>query len=137
MKSGIYSITHTSGKRYIGSSVNIPRRLAQHYGMLVDGDHHCWRLQKDWLRYNGVGFHAETLEYCEPQMLAEREQAWIDQYGRGRLYNTRMTVERSSGSPTGPFRNDPIARMLGCPGAMIIAGMMLYGAWKATRRLAR
>lgn len=111
MKSGIYAIHHTSGRSYVGSSVNINRRRSEHEGMLLAGAHHCRRLQDAWWQSDGAGFTFEVLETCPISDLATREQAYLDLYGRRRLFNTLLVASPRGGARayrrTGPFRNDP------------------------------
>ena len=58
----IYSITHTSGRRYIGSSVDVRRRWTEHKRELLKGTHHNRYLQNAWLKHGAEAFVFEILE---------------------------------------------------------------------------
>ena len=63
---GIYSITNTeNGKRYIGSSVNIPKRWNLHRWRLDKGEHHSPHLQNSWKKRGAEAFKFEVLLKCD------------------------------------------------------------------------
>lgn len=79
-ESGIYRMRFLSGPCCIGSSDNINRRCHEHDR---DLSHHChpnktW--QKQFVKVKGrpTAYVWEVLELCPEEMLAEREQFWID-----------------------------------------------------------
>ena len=73
MESGIYQIYNPiNNKRYIGSSINIQRRLKEHKRNLRGGYHHNQHLQNAWNKYTDVLIF-EPLEYCEPEYLLDLE----------------------------------------------------------------
>src|SRR5580704_3526986 len=78
--SGIYSITHTaSGRVYIGSSANAPKRVRFHMRNLFAGTHWNAHLQRAWDLYGEEAFLFTVEEIVkDPSKLLEREQAWID-----------------------------------------------------------
>jgi group I intron endonuclease len=79
MKSGIYSIMHiSSGRFYIGSARDVSQRCSAHKSMLRRGTHHSPHLQHAWNCYGADAFKFSTIEHCEPDLLLEREQFWID-----------------------------------------------------------
>jgi group I intron endonuclease len=79
MPSGIYIIRNTeSGKCYIGSAINIAKRLARHMWMLRNNQHPSKHLQASFLKYGDAAFETGTLEECDAVLLLEREQHWID-----------------------------------------------------------
>ena len=86
---GIYAIRNTSnGHRYVGSSVCIEKRWAEHRRTLQLGRHHSVALQRAWAKYGEKAFVLETLESVEdPQGLIAREQVWIDNTPRAERYN--------------------------------------------------
>lgn len=60
---GIYVIRNRfTGKKYVGESVDIKRRWAEHKRELANGSHHCWRLQKDYNRYGRHAFSFRVVE---------------------------------------------------------------------------
>jgi len=81
---GIYAITHVaSGKQYIGQSVNISQRWAQHRFELRRNHHKSRHLQHAWNKYGADAFSFTVLEYVEPGddlivRLTEREQFHMD-----------------------------------------------------------
>ncbi len=80
-QSGIYSITHKkSGKRYIGSAMNIRGRWNMHRHRLRQGTHHSPHLQAAWDKYGEAAFVFEILATCEPSELTAQEQFWIDAF---------------------------------------------------------
>lgn len=80
MKSGVYQIYNPiNEKRYIGSSIDIARRLKEHRRDLIGNRHHNEHLQNAWNKYGDV-LEFKPLEYCEPENLLELEQLYIDYY---------------------------------------------------------
>ena len=78
--SGIYAIIHTeSGRRYVGSAVNIRKRWHTHTSDLRLGIHANDHLQKAWNKYGPAGFCFVVLELCPVEQLLAREQAHIDE----------------------------------------------------------
>jgi group I intron endonuclease len=80
-KSGIYKITNTvNGKFYIGSSVNIDRRLSEHKSMLAIGTHRNPILQRAWDKHGADKFTFEVIEECanDRKVCFEREQYYLD-----------------------------------------------------------
>lgn len=83
MISGVYKITCLKNdKVYVGQSLDINRRLNQHYNSLnnLTHRHHSSDLQDDWDKYGEKNFVAEIIETCPPNKLEEREKYWIDFY---------------------------------------------------------
>lgn len=98
--SGIYRITNTISKKiYIGSSVNVKRRLRDHRRDLENGRHRCAHLQRSWLKHGPEAFVFEMVEVVEDkEQLLPREQAWMDEQRKStELYNTCPIA----GSPLG------------------------------------
>lgn len=80
---GIYYIENSvNGKRYIGSSVDIKRRLAGHLNNLRKGKHVNVVLTRAWEKYGESAF---TTGICEEVSvhsdLMAREQVWINRCG--------------------------------------------------------
>ena len=77
--SGIYKIScSTTGKFYIGSSINIPRRFKQHISSLINKTHDNRYLQSAWDKYGEASFVLSILFYYEPSELIFIEQRCID-----------------------------------------------------------
>ena len=80
MKSGVYQIYNPiNEKRYIGSSIDISRRIKEHRKNLIAQKHHNQHLQNAWNKYGDL-LEFKPLEYCEPDQLLELEQQYIDYY---------------------------------------------------------
>ena len=78
---GIYCIINNkNGKRYVGQSVDISRRIRQHFSELRKGEHPNEALQKDF-NEDWHFFQVIYLEVNVPQhKLGLREKYWIDYY---------------------------------------------------------
>lgn len=77
--SGIYKITCTANNRlYIGSAINIRKRIYQHIWDLRRLAHHSITLQRAWDKYGETAFTYEVLELVLAPFLLEREQYWLD-----------------------------------------------------------
>lgn len=89
MTSGIYAIVHkASGRRYIGSSVDIESRWLMHRKSLNVGDHFNPPLANAWAKYGAEAFEFTVVEQCEESHLLDREQVWLDtSWHSGMLYN--------------------------------------------------
>jgi len=78
--SGVYQIqSKSNGKRYIGSSINIKRRIKYgHLRELKNGEHWNKYLLKHIHKYGIEDLTFSVLECCSKEKLIEREQYWID-----------------------------------------------------------
>lgn len=79
-KTGIYKITNTkNGKFYIGSSVQITRRIIGHINQLNKNSHVNRHLQSAWCQYGPDAFIFERIEKVKDKSkLIEREQYYLD-----------------------------------------------------------
>ena len=78
---GIYCIKNkTTGKRYIGQSVNIYSRWRGHKAELKNNSHDNDYLQKAWNKYGEKDFEFFILEECEQSLLDEKERFYIEKY---------------------------------------------------------
>ena len=60
---GIYKILNTiNGKFYIGSSVNLRKRLYEHFRELELGIHTNKHLQNAWIKYGKQGFKFQVIK---------------------------------------------------------------------------
>lgn len=81
---GIYQITCTrTGKRYIGSSVDIPKRWTSHFWHLRRNRHHNIHLQRAYNKSQVTGwvFRLDVLQevpYGTPEHLIELEAQFIE-----------------------------------------------------------
>jgi len=81
MTAGVYEILNTAnGKRYIGSSANVFKRLKEHENALRRGAHHSILLQRAWDKYGAAVFVPGLLLICAParDALALYEQLCFD-----------------------------------------------------------
>lgn len=74
---GIYVLENTTtGKQYVGQSVDVNKRKQQHFNAMQKGKHHNQYIQRD---YNmGHNFSFGIIEYCDISSLNQREKYWID-----------------------------------------------------------
>lgn len=78
-KSGIYMFFNmVSGKRYVGSSVDIYNRIHEHYHNLENNKSHNAHFQSSWNKYGKDAFIYCVLEYCNAEDRFNREQYYID-----------------------------------------------------------
>ena len=78
-KSGIYQIRNlVNGKIYVGSSINLRKRMKDHFRDLRNNRHANQHLQKAYNKYGLDKFVFEVLEYVEKDVLLKREQYYID-----------------------------------------------------------
>lgn len=83
MKSGIYQILNMeTGKCYVGSSVNIEKRIQRHKILLSGNKHINKKLQYSWNKHGSESFVFNVLEIVQPtkELLIQREQYWIDHF---------------------------------------------------------
>ena len=94
--SGVYRIVLLLDDRcYIGSSIQIQKRWSQHQRSLRKGTHHSPYLQRVWDKYGEDSFQFEIIEECDPEILIEHEQAWMDFYSP--VFNTNPVAGNSLG----------------------------------------
>ena len=76
---GVYCIHNAiNGKRYIGSSQDLAKRLAWHVGLLDRGVHPNRHLQAAWCKYGKDSFRCDVLEITDLDSQYAREQHYID-----------------------------------------------------------
>lgn len=77
--SGIYKILNIiTGDFYIGSSVNIRKRLNKHCWMLVNNQHDNTHLQNAWNLYGEDNYEFTTILLCDKENLLYYEQVLLD-----------------------------------------------------------
>lgn len=82
-KIGIYAIINTkNGKKYIGKSINIHRRIKNHIGFLnqKSSKHENEYLINAWNKYGREQFDYLILEECTIEKLSEKELYYIEFY---------------------------------------------------------
>lgn len=81
MTSGIYCITNIkNGKKYIGQSLNINKRLWHHKSDLKNNKHINKHLQSSYNKYGADNFIVEILAECPPNELDKLERKFIKKY---------------------------------------------------------
>lgn len=101
LKSGVYTITHLpSGKRYIGSSLDVRQRLATHKWALKRGSHANPFLQNSYNKYGKDEFSFQKILVCAPADVIFYEQKIMDgykSYNKEFGYNIRIKAESNAG----------------------------------------
>lgn len=113
VRSGIYQIRClVNNKVYIGSAVDIPKRLKMHRTQLSEGKHHSRRLQHAWNKHGADAFVFEILERIEDRnSLIPIEQSYLDHFKpfkQGVGYNISPTAGSTLGIKRSP---EYVARM--------------------------
>lgn len=101
MSAGIYRIRNlTTGKVYIGQTVDFEQRFRRHKTDLNCNVHSCTYLQRSFLKHGVVAFEFEVIEQVEDtSILTEREQFWITYYSKlGILYNICLVAGSALGT---------------------------------------
>jgi group I intron endonuclease len=87
-------------KKYVGSSIDIRKRIRDHYNSLKDNKHYNAYLQKAWNKYGESNFKFSKIEECSKEKLIEREQFWLDKlqtYRSDRGYNICYKADSTLG----------------------------------------
>ena len=68
-----------NSKSYVGSSVNLGRRIQYYYSFRhITDPKYKMLIHKALLKYGYSNFKLEILEYCEPLVVLNREQFYLD-----------------------------------------------------------
>lgn len=111
---GIYKITNlVNGKLYVGSSVNLDKRIYEHFRTLNKNEHSNIHLQRAFNKYGKENFVSEILDYVSHKSeLKYREQYWMDKYNWDMLYNIAPFAENTTGIPCSKETRKKIANSL-------------------------
>jgi group I intron endonuclease len=91
---GIYRIVClATGKRYIGSSIHLYRRLHRHLDDLRAGIHGNRYLQRAFNKYGREQFIVETLFYCNPEDCERFERNLIESIPTKECYNLKSASD--------------------------------------------
>lgn len=78
--SGVY-LLHSAlfpHKGYVGCSLHIPQRIDAHKSLLINHQHTSRELQDHVNKYGLSDINIDIVELCNPDILHEREQLYID-----------------------------------------------------------
>ena len=104
MNTGIYAIENTvNGKMYIGSAVNLQRRMSHHFSLLRKGTHINGKLQNSYNKHGEESFKPKTLLVCRTEDLLFYEQLVIDKYD---VAKTGYNIAPIAGSALGVKRSE-------------------------------
>lgn len=89
MNSGIYKIVNEkTGQFYIGSAVNLKKRIYNHYIMLKNGNHSNIHLRRSAKKHGHDSFSISIIEECSITNLRKIEQKYLDEsVGTSKCYN--------------------------------------------------
>lgn len=77
--SGVYKITNLiNNKVYVGSSINIQRRIKEHLKALVNNSHYNCKLQGTYNKYGLNNLKFEVIVNCTREYNVKMEQWYID-----------------------------------------------------------
>jgi len=94
--SGIYKIVNlTRGDFYVGSTINLRKRMARHFSDLKYQRHYNIHLQRAFNKYGKDNFKFEPLIFCNVENLELYEQIIID--GLCPTYNIRKDATSNIG----------------------------------------
>ena len=94
MVSGIYSIVRVgTDDLYIGSSSDITKRIKRHFSQLRNNKHHSKYLQRVYNKYGQNALEVRVVEYCDVDILIQREQYYLDTYKP--IFNTNTIAGRT------------------------------------------
>lgn len=109
-KAGIYCwVNKVNGKTYIGSSVNLARRLRVYYDfsfLSVRVQNVKSRIYSSILKYGYSNFQLEILEYCTKENAISREQYYID------LLKPEYNLNFTAGSRLGSLHTEETKRKM-------------------------
>jgi group I intron endonuclease len=102
-KSGIYILKSIStGKVYVGSSIDVNRRWGEHFVMLTHNRHDNNHLQNCWNKYGYSDFIWKVVKFCDEKNLLQLEQKVIDyckvKYGWRMMFNCNPVAGSRLGS---------------------------------------
>ena len=95
-KCGIYQIQNKLNKHfYIGSAINIRKRLRSHLNRLQKHKHDNIHLQHAFNLYGIDVFEFYVVEFCTPEVRLKSEQYWIDRFfGKPFFYNINPKADQ-------------------------------------------
>jgi len=98
-KSGIYRWTNNiNGNTYVGSSVDLSRRLRQYYGKRLQNLEHISLIYLAIIKFGHYNFTLEILEYCESADVLEREQYYLNLLKRNIIFYKQPWRRKTPGA---------------------------------------
>ncbi len=105
-KPGIYLISSlTTGKVYVGQSINVRKRIQEHTSALKRKGHPNTYLQRAWDLYGAEDFVARAIEIAPIEQLLAIEQYWINKY-KSYLRENGFNLSAIANTQTGIKRSD-------------------------------
>jgi hypothetical protein len=93
-KTGIYMWTNKlNGKKYVGSSVNLRRRLLEYYNVNRMLNEKSMPINQSLLKYGYQSFSLTILEFCNIDSLVSREKHFFD------IHSPEYNILKTPGSP--------------------------------------
>lgn len=94
-KSGIYMwINKENNKKYVGSSVNLRRRLLEYYNVNRLLVYNNMPINSALLKYGYNKFNVKILEFCDKKDLLEREKYYFE------IHSPEYNILKTPGSPS-------------------------------------
>jgi hypothetical protein len=95
-KSGIYLLTNLLNKdKYVGQSIDLGKRFTKYFTLSYLKNRNTLVISRALIKYGYANFSISILEYCDKDILNEREQYYMDMIKP--VYNTLKIAGSSSG----------------------------------------
>ena len=95
-KSGIYLLTNLLNKdQYVGQSIDLGKRFTKYFTLSYLKNRNTLVISRALIKYGYANFSISILEYCDKDILNEREQYYMDIIKP--VYNTLKIAGSSSG----------------------------------------
>lgn len=106
----IYAITHiASGRRYIGSTINVSERWIRHRSHLKLNKHHCVYLQRSWNKYGKAAFSFSIIDELPTNGRKERSLLELKHIAASKCYNSRTAATDLQNFENSPLTREKIA----------------------------
>lgn len=100
---GIYGIKNKINEKiYVGQSIKIENRYSRHMMELKKNKHPNKHLCNSYKKYGKECFELLILEECKKEELNIKEEKWINNFPKGKLYNKNFYITDLSGDKN-PF----------------------------------
>jgi group I intron endonuclease len=123
-KSGIYLLTNLLSKdQYVGQSIDLGKRFTKYFTLSYLKNRNTLVISRAFIKYGYANFSISILEYCDKDILNEKEQYYMDIIKP--VYNTLKIAGSSSGYKHTQESKDK--RSLSLKGKYIGTDSPLYG----------